>query len=331
MDSIMNLKIDITGIGKSLPSNELRSSTLDKKLNFSDGTVEKITGLKKRHFFKDSEDMDNCVLKAIDEAVKMADISIDNIDCIINSSGTMIQAIPYNAAYTHKLLNTTKPIPSFDINMTCLSTLRAFDISARLFDTYKYILIVSADFTSVSLDWSDIRTAGIFGDGATAIVVSKSLTGGILFSNFETHSKGYEYCQIKAGGSKRAPKIYDGNFEDICNFQMDAKKLFKLSSQILPAFIFDTLKLNEMNINDIDYIVPHQASGASLKHIIKIMDIDHTKVIDIFSSHANQVSSSIPSALYTLIHTKNLKSGQKVMLVGTSAGLGLGLVVWEVP
>lgn len=321
--------IKILGIGKSIPNKKVLSSDIDISLNLSVGSVEKITGLERRFFLDETDSVENLLNKSINEAVLEANLNIDDIDCIINASATMIQSIPYNGAYINKIQKPNKPIPSFDINMTCLSVLRAFDISANLFDSYKRILIVSCDIASVALDLSNIKTAGIFGDGATAMIVEKSETGGIIHSKFETYYEGYDFCQIKGGGHNINPRI--DNYANNCFFEMNGKKLYKLTTTILPNFIQNSLKEINLSIADIDWIVPHQASQAALEHIRRILNINENKFINIFKENGNQVSSSIPSAMHYLIHNKEIKSKQKILITGTSAGLGLGLVVWEVP
>jgi len=322
--------IDIVGIGKSLPQNEVTASMIDNICNFEQGYTLKITGLEKRYFLKDQL-VEELMSEAIDQALNHATIDIEEVDCIIAAFATSQQAIPYNGAWVHGILKPKRNIPSFDINMTCLSALRAFDVASNLLDTYPTILIVTCDIASTGLDWSNIRTAGIFGDGASAMIVKKSHRGGIVISNFETHSKGYEYCQIRGGGTKNAPSQYVGSYKEVGYFEMDGKKLFKLSSKVLPNFIDKTLKSSDLTLEDIDWIVPHQASQASLNHIVRMLKVDKSKLIDIFYNHGNQVASSIPIALHELFMRNVLESGQRVMLIGTSAGVGLGLVVWEVP
>jgi 3-oxoacyl-[acyl-carrier-protein] synthase-3 len=322
--------IDIMGTGKALPSTEVTSEDLDRKCGLPLGTTLRITGLEKRYFLEDDLATE-LMLNAINQALDNAKICIDDIDCIISANATMQQMIPFNGAGVHQLLQPSRNIPSFDINMTCLSALRAFDIASNLLSEYKTILIVSCDIASTGLDWSDIRTAGIFGDGAAAMVLGKTTKGGIVVSRFETHSEGFEYCQIRGGGTKLAPSTYKGDYKEIGVFEMNGKKLFKLSSKILPNFIDKTLKEKGMCLDDIDWIVPHQASQASLNHIVRMLKVDKSKLIDIFKNHGNQVAASIPTALHELCTNKELKSGEKVMLIGTSAGVGLGLVVWEVP
>jgi 3-oxoacyl-[acyl-carrier-protein] synthase-3 len=165
---------------------------IDKKCNLKEGRTLKITGLEKRYFLED-ESVDALILRAVNQALENAKLNIDDIDCIISASATMQQAIPYNGAGVHRVLNSKRNIPAFDINMTCLSALRAFDVASNLLEAYPTILIVTCDIASTGLDWSDIRTAGIFGDGASAMIVQKSVKGGIIVSNFETHSEGYAY------------------------------------------------------------------------------------------------------------------------------------------
>jgi 3-oxoacyl-[acyl-carrier-protein] synthase-3 len=326
----LNLPISIKSIGTALPNTVLFSSQMDAVLGFQEGSIEKITGLHKRYVL-DNQTPSELTLEAVQIALKQAQMTIEDIDCIIQSGATMEQAIPYNAAGVHRLLNPHRPIPSFDINMTCLSVLRAFDIAARMLDSYRNILLVSCDIASIGVDWKNIRTAGIFGDGAAAMIVSSSQHGGILVSNFETHSVGYDYCRVRGAGSKCPPASYNGDYKEMCYFEMDGKRLYKLTSKILPNFILKTLASIHLSMEDIDWVVPHQASQSALDHMAHILHIDPSKMVDIFKTHGNQIASSIPFALHHLMNTHTLIRGQKVMFVGTSAGVGLGLIVWEVP
>ncbi len=322
--------ISILGIGTALPVYEVTSLQLDATLGIALGSIEKTTRLEKRYFYQ-GNNPNELAYEAVQKALKNAQMSIDAIDCIIQSGATMEQAIPYNAAGLHRLLNPKRPIASFDVNMTCLSVLRAFELSSHLFENYQHILIVSCDVHSVGLDWSNIKTAGIFGDGASAMIVSSSQKGGILVSNFETHSLGYDYCQVRGCGVKVHPNRFEGEYKTTSNFEMNGKRLFKLVSQVLPPFIERTLSMAHLRLSDIDWVVPHQASQSSLDHMVKLLGIEQAKLIDIFKTHGNQVASSIPFALEALMRKQEFHSGQKVMMVGTSAGVGLGLVIWEVP
>lgn len=327
----MRYPVQVLGIGKAVPNRVVYSAEIDQQQGLALGTTERLTGLAQRRLLAAGVSADKLLKKATQEALEAADLTVNDIDCIINASATMRQAIPYNAAATLRLLKTTKAMATFDINMTCLGVLRAFDLAARLFDSYERIMIVSCDVASVGLNWANVGTAGIFSDGATAMVLSRSHSGGILHSAFMTYSEGYEYCVIRGGGSQIHPRDYDGDYNEVCSFEMDGKKLYKLSMRVLPEFVQTELATLNLSLADMDWIVPHQASRAALDHMVRLLQIDLAKFIDIFQTHGNQIASSIPSALCTLIRSGQLQSGQKVLLLGTSAGLGLGLVVWEVP
>lgn len=315
--------IDIAGIGVALP-RKVSNNELEKKFNLS--SIEKVTKLKSRHFFDDVKDIDEYILKAVDEALKNANITKDKIACIISSGAVNKMAIPYNASNIHRLLKLASNVGSFDVNMTCLSFLRAFDIASRMIEEFEYILFVSVDVASVGLDWENLGTAGLFGDGISAVIFKKSSSGGLIKSNFYTCSSGYEICTLKSGGYLYNPRDYKDQSK-LGQFCMNGKELFRLVMNEMPAFLADC----NINYDEISYIIPHQASFSSLKNAIKYLKLPSEKIINIFENHGNQIASSLPIALNFVIKTKDLKSGEKLLFLGTGAGVSLGCVLWQKP
>lgn len=315
--------IDIAGIGVALP-REVSNNELEKKFNLS--SIEKVTKLKSRHFFDDVKDIDEYILKAVNEALKNANITKDKIACIISSGAVNKMAIPYNASNIHRLLKLSSNVGSFDVNMTCLSFLRAFDIASRMIEEFEYILFVSVDVASVGLDWENLGTAGLFGDGISAVIFKKSSSGGLIKSNFYTCSSGYEICTLKSGGYLYNPRDYKDQSK-LGQFCMNGKELFRLVMNEMPAFLADC----NINYDEISYIIPHQASFSSLKNAIKYLKLPSEKIINIFENHGNQIASSLPIALNFVIKTKDLKSGEKLLFLGTGAGVSLGCVLWQKP
>lgn len=125
------IKANISGIGTALGEN-ITNAKIEKDFNLESGIIEKTTKLQTRYFFKQDEDLEPHILKAINQALQVAKLNLNDISCIICASAINRVAIPYNVAYIHKILNANPIIQTFDINMTCLSMLRAFDIGARL-------------------------------------------------------------------------------------------------------------------------------------------------------------------------------------------------------
>ncbi len=325
-------KIYINATGQYLPNIKVLSSELDLKLGLKPGTCEKTTGIKLRHFAGE-ESASDMAIKAIESALEKSTITKDEIDCIIAASGTMEQAIPYNGAHIAAKLKSSSNIPAFDINMTCLGSLMAIDVATQLIQQggYKNIVIVASEIASVGLDYNDIKIAGNFGDGSGAIILSTTKPENkqkILARAFNTYPEGLTHCVIPGGGTKLHPSKTDKPYNELCYFQMNGKKAYQLVRSILPKFIEQLLSSVNLSVSDIDWIIPHQASSAALKLLPKILKIDSNKFIDIIATHGNQISASL---LITLDHaiTNKLKSGDKIMLLGSGAGLSVGAMIIE--
>lgn len=336
MSSINKTNIRVAGSGIALPAMEIRSQFIDEQQGYrKDYTVHK-TGVQTR-FYASSETASDLAVTAINNSFDNSGMSINNIDCLISASGTMEQAIPCNAAKVHAKLKPQHPIPAFDINMTCLSMLMAIDVATSLISLgkYKNILIFSSDIASVGIDWSEINTGGLFGDGAAAIILSciesdESQTyPTILATRFETHSEGVSYCQIKGGGSLYHPSKIDGDYKKYGKFEMKGKEIYKLTIKVIDAFIERIFSETNLTQNDINWVVPHQASALALKHLQKRLQLSEHKVINIIKNYGNQIATSLPTAFHILLSNNKLKKGDKILFIGTSAGLSLGAMIWE--
>lgn len=327
------INIELLGTGIALPAKIVLSDDIDTSQGYKPGYTEGATGVYSRHYTVE-ESATELAIVAITQALEKAQISIDEIDCIISGSGTMEQAIPCNASKVHASLNTSRPIPAFDINMTCLSALMAIDIASSMIDRgqYKKILIYSSEIASVGVQWDNIQVGGLFGDGAAALILAKSACQrkGIRATSFETHSEGYDYCQIKGGGSLHHPSKITGDYAPYGLFEMKGKEIYKLTAKVMEPFINSLLNKSNLSLDDIDWVVPHQASKLAISHMQKKLAIDPAKMVNILSTRGNQIAASIPSALHELLSGGKAKVGDKILIIGTSAGLSLGGMVLEI-
>ena len=184
-----SLKILSTGV--YLPSKTIESAHYDKKFNLPLGTVERKSGVFSRHI-AENETISDMGAKAALNAISKIDFNINDIDCIIGASGVMQQLLPCNASLMAKKLNLSG-IACFDVNSTCLSFVCAMDIASSLIQTNKYknILIVSSDISSVGLDYDDMKSCVLFGDGACAVLVTKTNDNSkIITTNIKTYPQG---------------------------------------------------------------------------------------------------------------------------------------------
>lgn len=337
MDTIkIQNPIRILGTGIYQPRRQVTSEQLDQTQGFPHGHTYAQTGVDHR-YYADDESASDMAVAALHEALDASQIRLDQLDCLIAGCGTMEQMVPYNAAIIHAKLNFPKPIPAFDVNMTCLSGLMALDLAYSLLGSGRYqtIAVVSSEVASVGVDLSDIKTGGIFGDGAAAIILTTNpnyQTGNqslMLASLFETHSEGVELCQVKGGGTLNHPTKIIGDYVPYSLFQMRGKELYRLATNKIDGFIDRLLSQANLVLDDIDWLVPHQASHFALDHIQKKLQVPDAKFINILRTTGNQIAVSIPWAFHRLINEKPVKPGDRILLIGTAAGLSLGAVVLE--
>ncbi|RUR11152.1 beta-ketoacyl-ACP synthase III [Legionella sp. km772] len=325
------LAVKIIGLAQYLPRDVVYSHDLDKQLGLPPETVQMKSGLISRHFANPEETTSYMAAQAALRALSNAQCSLNDIDVIISACGAPEQLIPCTAALVQKQLGLEHSgIPSFDINSTCLSFLTALDTVAYLIagGRYQRALIVASDIPSLGLNWSDMETCTIFGDGAAACIVEKSDgTSKILASHMETYSSGVDYCHVEAGGTRIPPaKPFDHR---LGLFQMDGKKVFKLASQLVITSMQQVFAKARVTLNDIDWVVPHQASLLAMHHLRKRLGIPEEKLVNIYATHGNQMAASIPSALAHHVNNKKIKRGQLVYLVGTGAGISAAGMIME--
>lgn len=289
--------------------------------------VRKRLGLESRHLAT-TESATDLALSASLDALGQAGIDPSELAFILAGYGTPDQVIPYNAALLQGALGpAAKGVPAMDVGMTCLSSLAALHVAEQCFrgGLRKPILIASADIASVGLTPSRTEEFCLFGDGAAAMVVSPD--GPPCLTAFETHGDHADLCQIPAGGSRHHPSR--GYRPELFEFRMQGPKLYRLVLEVLPPFLFRFFADCGISPEEIDWLVPHQASMHGVQGVADSVRFPAHRRIDIFATHGNQVSASIPTALHRGIESGRIRRGQKILLAGTSAGVSMGAALFD--
>lgn len=316
----------------ALPAREVGSAELDRQLGLPEGSTFRQTGVARR-FLSTHETAAQLAAQACEAALRDAGLRWQDIDCLVATSATMDQALPYNAALIHAELGlAAQRTATFDIGASCLSFLTGLDVMSYMVEAgrYRNVMLVSTDIATFGLDWSRLKECGIFGDGSAAVVIRKSQAGerGALHSaGMVTLSAGVQHCRIPAGGSRYHPRRIEGPIEPLSLFQMDGKSVFRLVAGELPQFAAMLLDQARTSMRRIAAVVPHQASQLALDHLSKRLAIPRERLVDIFSQYGNQVSASLPTALHLALSEGRVRRGDQVMLIGTGAGLTMGGMV----
>tara|TARA_B000000532_G_C18875955_1_gene410593 strand:+ start:910 stop:1872 length:963 start_codon:yes stop_codon:yes gene_type:complete len=313
----MNIKI--TGVGYYLPENIETSEQLAPKIGKSVDWITSRTGVQERRV----SDIDVDLMGA-----KASKLALKNKvpDLILNASGVGKQVIPDTSVFIQKELG-FKGIPSFTIHSTCLSFLVALNTAANFIsqNTYKKILIVSSDRGTRGRNYDEPESAALLGDAAAAVLVEKALDDEescILDFTMNTYPEGSHLTEVRGGGTNLHPHDSETKFADNL-FTMNGPMIYKMARKTVYNQIQLDLKNNNLKADDIDLVVPHQASGLAIKAYSKYGGFSNNKVVNILDKTGNCVAASLPLALAIAYKDNRIKRGDLIYFVGTGAGLSV--------
>ncbi len=326
----VNLSLKIIGLGRYLPARVVPSSELEKICNLPAGWVERRNGVRERRWVTD-ETSSFMAAQAAREALDEAGLKPDQLSLILNASGTAEQAIPDTGALIQRQLGLGKSgIPAMTVHNTCLSFIVAMDVAANYLNSgrYKNILIASADVASCGINPKEPESASLVGDAAAAVVVTRSGEGDssrLHYAHLKTYGDGAYLTAIMGGGSGRHPAKPNHKPEDDL-FHMDGPAVLRMVRTIGADFLDELYPGISKSLVDIDVVVPHQASKVGLL-MLQRFGWPEAKIMSTLEWLGNCVAASIPSTLYQSVRDGKIQRGQKVLLVGTGAGLSIGGLV----
>ena len=307
-------KIQFTGYGVELPRN---------KVDFDGQTRYRISGEEKQI---------SLAVSACEKALKNANITVNDIDCIVSASAVGIQPIPCMAALIHEKIAKGTSIPALDINTTCTSFMTALDTMSYLLEAgrYKRILIFSCDVASRALNPKQKESFQLFSDGAVAFIIEKTDKEiGVIDAMQKTWSEGAHSTEIRGGLSNLHPENYSEETKEEFMFDMNGKTVLSLSMKKIPEMMKEFLENNDMKISDIDMVVPHQASVA-MPIVMEKLGVPKDRFINEVKEFGNMVSASVPLTLAHGLENRKIKNGDTILLIGTAAGLTTNLLLIRV-
>ncbi|WP_409343532.1 beta-ketoacyl-ACP synthase III [Paenibacillus sp. MBLB4367] len=332
MQTTRNVKIIGTGI--YLPKRQITADEVDRMIGTAPGWVLRKSDVAVRYFAED-ETAAQMGAYAVKNALNDAGLAFADIDCLVCTSGTMEQPIPCTAALIQKALGESESgTPAFDINSTCLSFVVGLDTMSYLVHAgrYRRIVLVATEIASRGLNWNDKESAALFGDGAAAVVIERSGEedrSRIVHAALHTVSKGAHMSEIRGGGSKLPARSFrEDNKQDFL-FHMDGHAIFKLASKILPGFTGSLLEQAGCRMADIKLVIPHQGSAMAMRLLSRKLGIAEEQLMYITPEYGNTIAASIPMGLHEAAKQGRIGRGDRVMLLGTSAGVSVGGLIFD--
>ena len=315
----MKNKNYIIGSGSYLPKKILTNHDLSKKLNTTDEWITSRTGIKKRHIASDTELNSDLAFNAAKRAIKNSKIRASKIDLVIIATSTPDNTFPSTATKVQAKLGIKKGF-AFDIQAACTGFIYALSIADNYLSNNQAncALVIGSEIFSRILDWKDRSTCVLFGDGAGAIVLGKqknNIKSEIISTELYSDGRFYDLLYVDGGVALNQKAGY---------LRMNGKEVFKHAVTKLVKIIKFNMKKNNIKVNDIDWVIPHQANKRIMDLTAKKLQIPAKKILMTIENHANTSSASIPLTLDFALSKKLIKRNQLILLEAIGGGLTWG-------
>ncbi len=320
----------ISGLGFYVPANTVTNDDLSKLIDTNDEWIQERTGIQERRHIINGEDTTTSMgVKAAKIAIERAGISNDDIDFIVFATLSPDYYFPGPGVLVQRDLG-IKTVGALDVRNQCSGFVYALSVADQYIKTgmYKNILVIGSEVQSTGLDMTT-RGRGvsvIFGDGAGAAVLSceEDLTKGILSTHLHSEGIHAEELVLKApgmGGRWITDIIADHDPEDDSYFPyMNGQFVFKNAVVRFSEVINEGLQANNLNVSDIDMLIPHQANLRIAQFIQKKFGLTDDQVFNNIQKYGNTTAASIPIALTEAWEQGKIKSGDTVVLAAFGSG-----------
>lgn len=318
----------IIATGKYAPQLAVSNSDLEKIIDTSDDWIYTRTGIKKRRISQNESTLD-LTYKAALNAIEKNNIDVNTIDLIIVATVTPDYFMPSTACLLQNKLGIDHlQVTSFDINAACTGLIYGIQIADKFISSgsHKRALVVGAETFSKALDWEDRATCVLFGDGAGAVILDQRENK--ILSDY-TNSSGDKLLHLNLPALPLENPFGAEKKETSRYLFMNGPEIFKFATFAIKDSIDFVLNQSNLSINDIAYIVPHQANQRIIAKVSRVMKIPLDKFYMNVEDYGNTSAASIGIALDDLYETHNLKSGDKIILVGFGGGLTWGSILYE--
>ena len=327
----------ITGSGSYLPDRVVTNDELAERIETSDDWIVARTGIRQRHIAADDEMTSDLALIAAERALNDAGVMASEVDLLVLATTTPDQTFPATATRVQSRLGMINGA-AFDIQAVCSGFIYGLSIADNFIKAgqAKTVILIGAETFSRLLDWEDRNTCVLFGDGAGAIVLRAAANGedaDIIGERGHNVGRGVLSTHIHSDGCTNELLYVDGgpsSTKTVGHVRMNGREVFRHAVNNLVSVVYEAMETHSLAIDDIDWLVPHQANKRILDSTAKKLGLSADKVVVTLDRHANTSAASIPLALDEAVKDGRIKPGNLVLLEAMGGGLtwGAGLVRW---
>jgi 3-oxoacyl-[acyl-carrier-protein] synthase-3 len=298
----------IVGVGRALGSRVVTNEDLRRTLDTSDEWVVSRTGIKERRFVGEGEDCAKLAIGASKEALEHAGVGGDSVDLILCATSTAPESMPSVACLVGEAVG-APGVGAMDLAAACAGYSYAASVACSMLQSgaANRVLLIGADAMTTIVDQEERSTAVLFGDGAGAVVLDR----GDGESGFVDH--------ILGADGRMAPLGRAGHPGDDHKLYQNGREVFKFAVRILPEMVEKLLFRNDVSLDDLQYIIPHQANARIIHAAARKMEIPAERIVVNLDRYGNTSAASIPLS-YPDIYDA-LEPGRYVITVGFGFGL----------
>ncbi|MEH2080892.1 MAG: beta-ketoacyl-ACP synthase 3 [Nostoc sp.] len=327
---MQNLGVAVIGSGSAVPATSLHNQTLSELVETSDEWIATRTGIRQRRLALPSESLSVLATAASSQAIAASGIKAEDLDLILLATSTPDDLFG-SACHVQAQLGATNAV-AFDLTAACSGFVFGLVTAAQYIRTgiYKNILLIGADILSRWVDWEDRRTCVLFGDGAGAVVLQAAKSDRLL--GFALKSDGTQnHCLNLAytGASQELltdVNITKGTYQPIT---MNGKEVYRFAVQKVPEIIDKALFQANISVDQIDWLILHQANQRIIDAVAQRLNIPEHKVISNLAQYGNTSAASIPLALDEAVQQGKIKPNDIVATSGFGAGLTWGAAIFQ--
>jgi 3-oxoacyl-[acyl-carrier-protein] synthase-3 len=344
------MAVEIIATGRAIPARRVTNDDLSAKLNTSDEWIRSHTGIGARHIVDDETAVSDLALEAARNALTLAvegrlvpETSVEELAAtldiiIVGTSTPDYNVCPASACIVQDRLGASKA-GAMDISVGCSGFIYSLETAAGILEfnpARKRALVIGAEVLSRFLDWTERSFSVLFGDGAGAVLIEKTgapRTGpgrrGIVRTILGSDGSGAENLIVRRGGSRNAYRT--GDFVDSApHIEMNGRAVYNFAVKNMAETLARFLSEENLTIDEISWIVPHQANARIIQAAAKRLNIAEEKFFKNIEGYANTSAASIPIALDELNRNGRVKRGDLLITIGFGAGLSYGgnFIVW---
>jgi 3-oxoacyl-[acyl-carrier-protein] synthase-3 len=309
----------IVALGSALPEAIVSSDAVAQRIGVPEGWIERRTGIRRRRRAGAGDRVWGLAAAAGSEALAAAELDAEAVDLVLVATLSPDDVTPNAAPLVAHALGATNA-GAIDVGAACTGFVSALELGAACIESGRAecVLVVGAEILSRFLDHGDRSTAGLFGDGAGAVVLARGGAGRI--------GAGVFGCDGAAAEFIRAPRA-------TATIQMNGHETFRRATATLCDNALQTLEANGLALEDIDLFVLHQANGRILSAVAEGLGVGPERVLDVIADIGNTSAASIPLALAHAQRDGRLAVGDRVLLGAVGAGFtwGATVVTWGTP